>query len=138
LLNPPEADKFLRLPREMRSPFLWGQAQILILKILYVFPRLKISPSLNLNKNEHFSKVSTFWRKTDHCGFSSSGINPAEVGAIPAAFRIEADVFVDNVKWRFLFGRVKDNLNLERRFVEDFQQWLPWAVIFYRQLKLPQ
>jgi hypothetical protein len=34
LLNPPEADKFLRLPREMRSLFLWGQAQILILKML--------------------------------------------------------------------------------------------------------
>jgi hypothetical protein len=58
LPNPPEADKFLRLPREMRSLFLWGQAQILILKILNVFLRLKLSPSLNLNKNEHFSKVS--------------------------------------------------------------------------------
>jgi hypothetical protein len=67
LPNPPEADKFLRLPREMRSLFLWGQAQILILKILNVFMRLKLSPSpgsrsgiydLNLNKNEHFSKVS--------------------------------------------------------------------------------
>jgi hypothetical protein len=34
------------------------QAQILILKILNVFLRLKFSPSLNLNKNEHFSKVS--------------------------------------------------------------------------------
>jgi hypothetical protein len=65
LPNPPvedtaigEADKFLRLPCEMRSLFLWGQAQILILKILNVFMRLKFSPSLNLNKNEHFSKVS--------------------------------------------------------------------------------
>jgi hypothetical protein len=27
--NPPEADKFLRLPCGMRSLFLWGQAQIL-------------------------------------------------------------------------------------------------------------
>jgi cobalt-zinc-cadmium efflux system outer membrane protein len=34
------------------------QAQILILKILNVFLRLKFSPSLNLKKNEHFSKVS--------------------------------------------------------------------------------
>jgi hypothetical protein len=34
------------------------QTQILILKILNVFLRLKLSPSLNLNKNEHFSKVS--------------------------------------------------------------------------------
>ncbi len=34
------------------------QAQILILKILNVFLWLKSSPSLNLNKIEHFSKVS--------------------------------------------------------------------------------
>ncbi len=34
------------------------QAQILILKILNVFQWLKSSPSLNLNKIEHFSKVS--------------------------------------------------------------------------------
>jgi len=34
------------------------QAQILILEILNVFLWLKFSPSLNLNKNEHFSKVS--------------------------------------------------------------------------------
>ncbi len=33
-------------------------AQILILKILHVFLWLKFSPSLNLNKIEHFSKVS--------------------------------------------------------------------------------
>ena len=52
LPNPPdedaacgEADKFLRLPREMHSPFLRGQAQILILKILNVFKWLKLSPS---------------------------------------------------------------------------------------------
>jgi len=35
------------------------QAQILILEILNVFLWLKFSPSLNLNKNEHFSKVSS-------------------------------------------------------------------------------
>jgi hypothetical protein len=34
------------------------QAQILILKILNVFLRLKSSPSLTLNKIRHFSKVS--------------------------------------------------------------------------------
>ncbi|MGA8178795.1 MAG: hypothetical protein WB792_01965, partial [Desulfobacterales bacterium] len=34
------------------------QAQFLILKIRNVFLWLKISPSLNLNKNEHFPKVS--------------------------------------------------------------------------------
>ncbi|TSA56616.1 MAG: hypothetical protein D4R45_00545 [Planctomycetaceae bacterium] len=34
------------------------QAQILILKILNVFLRLKFLPSLNLNELEHFSKVS--------------------------------------------------------------------------------
>jgi len=61
LPNPPvedaaggEADKFLRLPREMHSPFLWGQAQILILKILNVFLRLKFSPSLNSKKMSFF------------------------------------------------------------------------------------
>jgi hypothetical protein len=41
LSNPPEADKFLHLPCEMRSLFLWGHAQISILKILDVFLRLK-------------------------------------------------------------------------------------------------
>ena len=39
------------------------QAQISILKILNVFLRLKFSPSLNLNKIERFSKVSS-------CGFT--------------------------------------------------------------------
>jgi len=34
------------------------QAQILSLEILNVFLQLKFSPSLNLNKIEHFSKVS--------------------------------------------------------------------------------
>jgi hypothetical protein len=43
LPNPPEADKFLRLPREMRSPFLWGHTQILLLKIPDVFLRLVVS-----------------------------------------------------------------------------------------------
>jgi len=42
----------------------WCQAQILILKILNVLLWLKFSPSLNLNKNEHFSKVSTQDRKS--------------------------------------------------------------------------
>jgi len=36
------------------------QAQILILEILNVFLWLKFSPSLTLNKIEHFSKVSLF------------------------------------------------------------------------------
>ena len=35
------------------------QSQIVILEILNVFMWLKFSPFLNLNKNEHFSKVST-------------------------------------------------------------------------------
>ena len=34
------------------------QAQILILEIFNIFLRLKFSPSLNLSKIEHFSKVS--------------------------------------------------------------------------------
>ena len=32
LLNPPEADKSLRLPCEMRSLFLWGYTQKIILR----------------------------------------------------------------------------------------------------------
>ncbi len=44
----------------LRQRTLADQAQILILEILYVFLWLKFSPSLNLNKNEHFSKVSMF------------------------------------------------------------------------------
>ena len=39
------------------------QSQILILEILNVFLWFKFSPSLNLNKNEHFSKVSTLQMK---------------------------------------------------------------------------
>jgi len=51
----------LRLPCGIRSLFLWGQAQILILKIRHVFLRLKFSPFLALNKIEHFSKVSSLY-----------------------------------------------------------------------------
>ena len=42
------------------SPFAQSlrQTQILILEILYVFLWLKFSPSLTLNKIEHFSKLS--------------------------------------------------------------------------------
>jgi hypothetical protein len=36
LSNLPEADKFLRLPCEMRSLFLWGYVQKIILGILYI------------------------------------------------------------------------------------------------------
>jgi hypothetical protein len=45
-------------PVECAALFLWGQTQILILKILNVFLRLKFSSFLDLNKIEHFSKVS--------------------------------------------------------------------------------
>jgi prepilin-type N-terminal cleavage/methylation domain-containing protein len=58
LCKTPPFAQFLCLPCEMRSLFLWGLAQILILKILHVFLWLKFSPSLNLNKIEHVSKVS--------------------------------------------------------------------------------
>ncbi len=52
------------------SPFarFLRQTQIVILKILNVFLRLKFLPSLNLNKIEHFSKVS----KRDLCKTSLS------------------------------------------------------------------
>jgi len=36
LFNPPEADKSLRLPREMRSIFHWGYAQKIIFGILII------------------------------------------------------------------------------------------------------
>jgi hypothetical protein len=36
LCKTPLFAQFLRLPREMRSLFLWGQTQIVILEILYV------------------------------------------------------------------------------------------------------
>jgi len=65
LCKTPPFARFLCLPREMRSLFLWGQAQILILKILHVFLWLKFSPSLNLNpakSGKHFSKVSSLLR----------------------------------------------------------------------------
>ena len=62
------------------------QAQILILKILNVFLWLKFSPSLNLNKIEHFSKVSPLnlcCIYPDHivsvifkiCNFTSESVN---------------------------------------------------------------
>jgi hypothetical protein len=48
------------------SPFaqFLRQTQILILEILNVFLWLKSSPSLNLNKIEHFSKVSSRLNET--------------------------------------------------------------------------
>ena len=60
LPNPPvedaaggEANKSLRLPCEMRSLFLWGYAQKLILEILNICLRLFLSNTLILNKNNH-------------------------------------------------------------------------------------
>ena len=58
LCKKPPFAQFLRLPCGMRSLFLWGQAQILILKILNVFLWLKFSPFLALNKIERFAMVS--------------------------------------------------------------------------------
>jgi len=52
----------------LRQRTMADQAQILILKILYVFLWLKFSPSLNLNKIEHFSKVSGFGRWQELAG----------------------------------------------------------------------
>jgi hypothetical protein len=68
LPNPPvedaacgEADKYLRLPREMQSLFHWGYAQKIILGILYIclwlfFSHAFLSRSFQrgiLNKNPH-------------------------------------------------------------------------------------
>jgi len=58
LCKTPPFAQILRLPRGMRSLFLWGQTQILILKIPNVFLWLIFSSSLALNKTEHFAKVS--------------------------------------------------------------------------------
>jgi hypothetical protein len=41
------------------------QANILTFEILYVFLCLKYSPSLNLNKNDRFAKVSNGHLKTE-------------------------------------------------------------------------
>jgi hypothetical protein len=61
LPNPPNADKSLRMPCEMRSLFLWGYAQKIILEILNYVPAcpgtstrwLFFSHALTLNKNPH-------------------------------------------------------------------------------------
>ena len=55
--------KYLRLPREMRSLFLWGQTQILILEILPVFLWLKFSSSLILTKNPSFRSGTKYVSK---------------------------------------------------------------------------
>jgi hypothetical protein len=60
LPNPPvedaaggEADKSLCLPCEMRSLFLWGYDQKIILRILNICLRLFFSHALISNKNNH-------------------------------------------------------------------------------------
>ncbi len=60
-------------PRDLckTSPFAQfrRQSQILSLEILNVFLHLKFSPSLNLNKIEHFSKVSIPVKLAEGVGF---------------------------------------------------------------------
>jgi hypothetical protein len=53
-------------PKEM-SPFAQSlcQAQISILEILYIFLRLKFSPSLTLAKIEHFFLKVPVWKELD-------------------------------------------------------------------------
>jgi hypothetical protein len=53
LLNPPEADKSLRLPREIRRTFHWGYAQKIILGISNICLWLFFSHALILKKNHH-------------------------------------------------------------------------------------
>ncbi len=62
-LNPPvkdaadgEADKSLRLPYEMRSLFLWGYAQKIILGISIVFRGLKFDPDKEIGQKGGFCK----------------------------------------------------------------------------------
>jgi len=54
LLNPPEADKYLRLPREMQSLFHWGYAQKIILGILYICLWLFFFEGLDLEQKSSF------------------------------------------------------------------------------------
>ena len=54
LPNPPEADKSLCLPCGMRSLFLWGNAQKIILGISTICLWLFFSHALIFNKNLHF------------------------------------------------------------------------------------
>ena len=58
------------------------QTQILILKILNVFLWLKFSPSLNLNKIEHFSKVS-------------KSVVKSQLNIIIKGFRLTCMFFID-------------------------------------------
>ena len=52
--NPPEVDKSLRLPREMRSLFLWGQSvELLVRRTTCTPPRCSLI-SLTLRKIAHF------------------------------------------------------------------------------------
>jgi hypothetical protein len=53
LSNPPEANKSLRLPCGMRSLFLWGYAQKLILEISIICLWLFFLHALILNQNPH-------------------------------------------------------------------------------------
>jgi hypothetical protein len=95
LPNPPEADKSLRLPCEMRSLFLWGYAQKIILGISIICLWLFFSHALILNKNlnlwmdttkpEYFMKIfeSPFaylsayavWRIRSRPAFSGAGVS---------------------------------------------------------------
>jgi len=48
----------------------------LILKILHVFLWLKFSPSLNLNEIEHFSKVSSYYKRNRNYNTSKGILLP--------------------------------------------------------------
>ena len=54
LPNSPEADESLRLPCGMRSLFLWGYAQKIILRISIICLWLFFSHALILIKNPYF------------------------------------------------------------------------------------
>jgi len=54
LPNPPEADKSLHLPCEMRSLFLWGYARKLILGIPTCMPVVNFLACLDLEQNISF------------------------------------------------------------------------------------
>jgi hypothetical protein len=66
LPNPPEADKSLRLPRGMRSLFLWGYAQKIILGISFICLWLFFSHALILNKNPHLWMDTYLFRIRAH------------------------------------------------------------------------
>ena len=72
------------------------QAQISILEIFNIFLWLRFSPSLNSNKNYHFSKVSKFYFKSFFTIFLAFSI---------ASFFVVKSVYADNIRMPVWAGK---------------------------------